>query len=285
MSIRSWTAALVVSTTVASLTLYGCGTRVGTGGGSNSGAQAPLAVITPIGHKATSSPGADPVAIAVRSGADVVLSAKDSDGLAVALKTFAWSQTGGPSLPALPSPGALLYRTSNTVSFRAPNVTTSTKLTFRLTVTNALDTSSTANAEVTVLPASDSDQFLIPQVTDGPPPQKFQVVVATAEGLTGLTSDTPVCLKVARQVQYRGRNQGAQEVPLVADLPQLPELQADTAWLASVDTVPATNPDGSSNLGNAVHSHTNLHVAFPVPTFNDEELFASFNQPAPGESG
>jgi hypothetical protein len=285
MSIRFWAAALVVSTTVvASLATSGCGTRVGTGGGSDSGAQAPLAVITPIGYKATSAAGASPVAITVRSGADVVLSAKDSDGLAVALKTFSFAQTGGPALPALPSAGALLYRTSNTVSFRAPDVTSATKLTFRLTVTNALDTSSTTDAEVTVLPSSDSNQFLIPQVVNSPPPQKFQVAVATAEGLTGLTSDTPVCVKVSRQVQYRGRNQGAQDTPLVADLPQLPELQADAAWLASVDTVPATNPDGSPNLDNAVHSHTNLHFAFPLPAFNDEDLFALFNQPAPGES-
>src|SRR5882724_8479415 len=113
MSIRLMAAALVVFTTAAAL--CGCGTRVGTGGGSENGKQTPLAVVTPIGYKPTSASGANPVAITVRSGADVVLSGKDSDVLAVALKTFAWAQTGGPSLPALPSAGALLYRTSNTV--------------------------------------------------------------------------------------------------------------------------------------------------------------------------
>ena len=285
MSTRFWAAALVVSTTVvASLVTSGCGTRVGTGGGSENGNQAPLAIITPIGFKPTSAAGASPVAITVRSGADVVLSGKDSDGLAVALKTFGWSQTGGPNLPALPSTGALLFRTANTVSFRAPNVTAPTKLIFRLTVTNALGTSSTADAEVNVLPSSDPNQFLLSQAVDGPPPQKFQVVVATAEGLTGLTADTPVCVKVGRQVQYRGRNQNPQDVPLLATLPQLPELQADTAWIAAVDAVAATNQDGSSNLVNAAHSHTNPHLVFPLPTLNDEDLFALYNQPVPNES-
>jgi len=285
MSIRFWAAKLVVSTTVvASLAISGCGTRVGTGGGSDNGAQAPLAIITPIGFKPTSAASASPVAITVRSGADVVLSGKDSDGLAVALKTFAWSQTAGPALPALPSTGALLVRTANTMSFRAPNVATSTKLTFRLTVTNAVGTSSTADAEVTVLPSSDSNQFLIPQVVDGPPPQQFEVVVATAEGLTGVAADSPVCVKVGRQVQYRGRGQNATDAPLLADLPQLPELQANTAWVASVDAVAATNQDGTSNLINAVNSHTNVHVSLPLPTLNDEELFALYNQPAANES-
>src|SRR5262249_15012448 len=135
MSIRVWMATLVVATTVCASFISGCGTRVGHIG-SNGGGPAPLAVITPIGFKPTSAAGADPVAITVRSGADVVLSAKDSDGVAVALKSFGWAQTGGPALPALPSSGALLYRTSNTVSFRAPDVAAATKLTFRLTVTN-----------------------------------------------------------------------------------------------------------------------------------------------------
>jgi len=202
----------------------------------------------------------------------------------VALKTFAWSQTGGPSLPALPDTGALLYRTANTVSFRAPNVTAATKLTFQLTVTNALNNSASATAEVTVVPSSDANQFLIPSITDGPPPQKFEVVVATAEGLTGTTADTPVCVKVGRQIQYRGRNQGPQDAPLVADLPALPALQADTAWPATVNAVAAVNTDGSSNLANAAQSHTNPHVALSIPTLNDEDLFALFNQPVAGET-
>lgn len=278
MSIRFWAAAVVV----ASLSATGCGTKVGNGGGgTNGGGPPPSVVITPIGYKAATS---NPVAFTVRSGADVILSGKDSDGISVALKTFAWSQTGGPSLPALPDTGALLYRTANTVSFRAPNVTAATKLTFQLTVTNALNNSASANAEVTVVPSTDANQFLIPSITDGPPPQRFEVVVATAEGLTGTTADTPVCVKVSRQIQYRGRSQGPQEAPLVADLPALPSLQADTAWAATVDTVAATNTDGSSNLGNAARSHTNPHVVLSIPTLNDEDLFALYNQPVAGET-
>src|SRR4051812_37708985 len=170
MSIRFWAAAVVV----ASLTITGCGTNVGKGG-TNGGGPAPQVVITPIGYKALAS---SPISFTVRSGADVLLSGKDSDGLSVALKTFSWKQTGGPALPALPDTGALLYRTSSTVSFRAPNVTAPTKLTFQLTVTNALNNSASANAEVTVVPSTDQNQFLIPSVVDGPSPQRFEVAVA-----------------------------------------------------------------------------------------------------------
>jgi len=276
MSIRFWAAAVVV----ASLTVAGCGTNVGKGG-TNGGGPAPQVVITPIGYKALAS---NPISFTVRSGADVLLSGKDSDGISVALKTFTWKQTGGPALPALPDTGALLYRTANTVSFRAPNVTAATKLTFQLTVTNALNNSASANAEVTVVPASDQNQFLIPSVVDGAPPQRFEVAVATAEGLTGTTTDSPVCVKVSRQIQYRGRNQGPQDTPLVADLTAIPQLQADTAFAASVDAVAAVNGDGSSNIGNAAKSHTNPHVVLSIPTLNDEDLFAMFNQPVEGET-
>ncbi|MGH8138199.1 MAG: hypothetical protein ACREVV_08405 [Steroidobacteraceae bacterium] len=281
MSIRIWTIALLIA-----LATAGCGTRVGKGPGGTGGGggSTPLVVITPIGHKATSAAKTDPVAITVRSGADVILSGKDSDGGSVALTSFAWAQTGGPPLPALPDPGALLYRTSNTVSFRAPQVAAATKFSFRLTVTSAEAVAGTANADVTVEPASDPNQFLIPAIIDGPPPQKFQVVVATAEGLSGLTANVPVCVRVLRTVQYRGSAQGPTDPPLTADLPQLPALQADTSWIAADGAVAAVNSNGSSNLANAVHSYTNPRVLFDLPTFNDEDLFALFNQPVAGES-
>jgi hypothetical protein len=268
------------------LATVGCGTRVGnSNGGSGNTGPAPLVVITPIGHKATSAAGANPVTLTVRSGADVTLSGKDSDGLSVALKTFEWSQSGGASLPSPPDVGALLYRSANTVSFRAPAVAAPANLTFQLTVTNALGGSASGTADVTVIPAEDSNQFLAPPTK----PRNFQVGVATVDGIdkSTLSAGVPVCVRVARQVQYQSRD-GIIHDPLT--LPQLASLQADTTW--SQSTSDASKSAGAaaakdSNTGllsdtsvaAALTNFTNPRVTFEVPSFNDDELFAMFNQP------
>jgi cytochrome c5 len=273
MSIRLWTVAIGL----AALTTAGCSTRVGNGnGGTDNTGPTPSVVITPIGHK---SAGANPVTLTVRSGADVTLSGKDSDGGPVALKTFEWSQSGGTvTLPQPPDPGALLYRTANTVSFRAPRVATATKLSFKLTVTNALGGTGTGTVDVTVIPADDSNQFLAPPTK----PRRFQIGVATVDGLdkVSLSGDVPVCVRVGRQVSYTSRD-GATHPPV--SLPQLPALQADTAWSASV-SAKAAKDSGTSTLTDtsvslAMKDFSNPRVTFDVPSFNDEDLFAMFNQP------
>jgi hypothetical protein len=273
---RLWTVALVL----VALAITACGTRVGTGGGGSGSNPGLKALITPIGYKATSNTGANPVTLTVRSGADVILSGKDSDGGAVALKSFAWAQTAGPALPALPSSGALLYRTANTVSFRAPQVAQDTALTFTLTVTDARGATATATASVTVKPIGDADQFLsIPTAV-----HRFEVAAATAEGLTGLSADVPVCISVVREVQYTSRDGTQRNIVL----PQLTSLQADTAWTASAGGAAAgqngTTTLSKASVSTAVNTYTNPRVGFVVPTFNDEDLFAMFNQPVANES-
>jgi cytochrome c5 len=276
MSIRLWTVAIGL----AALATVGCGTRVGksNGGGGNTG-PTPLVVITPIGHKSASAAGANPVTLTVRSGADVTLSGKDSDGGSVALKTFQWSQSGGAvTLPQPPDPGALLYRTANTVSFRAPRVATATKLSFTLLVTNALGGTGSGTADVTVVPADDSNQFLSPPTK----PRRFEIGVATVDGLdkTTLSGDVPLCVRVGRQVRYASRD-GVTHPPV--SLPQLPELQADTSWSASVNAAAAKDSGTStltdSSVALAMKDFSNPRVTFDVPSFNDEDLFAMFNQP------
>jgi len=270
---------LTVAIGLAALATAGCGTRVGSShGGSDNTGPAPAVVITPIGYKATSAGGANPVTLTVRSGADVTLSGKDSDGGPVALKTFEWSQSAGPALPLPPDPGALLYRNANTVSFRAPRVATAGKLSFKLIVTNALGGTATGTVDVTVVPADDSNQFL------GPPtkPRRFEIGVATVDGIdkARLSADVPVCVRVTRQVRYTSRD-GVTHAPV--SLRQLPALQADTSWSASVsakaakDAGTATLTDTSVAL--AMQDFTNPRVTFDVPSFNDEELFSLYNQP------
>src|ERR1700733_2705238 len=85
----SW-AAMLFATVLAAIA--GCSSHLGQGNGNG---VAPAAIITPIGNVPTSAAGADPVTITVRSGSDVVMSAKDSNGLGIALIQFAWKQTSG----------------------------------------------------------------------------------------------------------------------------------------------------------------------------------------------
>ncbi|HUI61632.1 MAG TPA: hypothetical protein VLX90_15495, partial [Steroidobacteraceae bacterium] len=268
-----------VALALAVLATAGCGTRVGKEGSGSSNPSL-VAVITPIGHKATSAAGANPVAITVRSGGDVILSGKDSDGGGVAIKTFAWAQTGGTALPALPDPGAMLYRTSNTISFRAPYVATSSTLKFTLTVTDALGATDSADVNVTVEPAGDPNQFLtLPTV-----PHQFKVAVATAEGLNGLAADAPVCISVGRQIRYTSRD----TTQRLYNVPQDASLQVETSWSAASGGAAAgqngTTTLTDSSVAAGVASYTNPRVTFTVPTFNDDDLFAKFNQPVAGES-
>ena len=254
----------------------GCSTKVNE---INNGNPAPSAVITPVGSKPTSGAGTSSVAITVRSGSVVILSGKDSNGSGVALASFHFTQTGGPSLAAAPDVGAMLYQTSNTVEFTAPQVSSDTDFTFQLTVTNALNVSSTATATVTVTAANDPNEFLIPDVVDNSaPPRRFVVALAPSQKLT-LSSDNAVCVKVNRLLSYKSRDGTVHDGAQMLKLPALATLQANATWLQSVG---ATAPLSSSmgDVAAALQSTANPRVVFDVPTFNDVELQAMFNQPS-----
>jgi hypothetical protein len=79
-------AALLIAT-VCVLTITGCSSQLGKGSQSGTGT-APEAVITPIGNMLSSAAGVTPVTLTVRSGADVLMSGKDSDGHGIALSTL-----------------------------------------------------------------------------------------------------------------------------------------------------------------------------------------------------
>jgi hypothetical protein len=262
---RAWIAlALLVGASLA-----GCTSSV-----SSSHAPAPTAVITPIGYAPVTGSGS--MSITVRSGADVTLSAKDTDDNGIALKSFLWSQSAGPPLPALPDAGALLYRTNNTVSFRAPQVTSQTPLTFQVEVTNVENQSSTAQITVNVVPANDQDEFLLYPQTQ----RSFTVAVSTENGIgapagAALGASVPVCVSVRRNVSYLSRNDQMQSVAL----PQLKNLQVDASWAAGSIAAPATGAAAMS-IQTAVDSYSNPRVSFLIPSLNDEELFAMFNQPS-----
>ena len=280
LAARSRFAAVAIVCAV--LAAPGCSTKVG-----KDLNPPPNALITPIGIQPTSGAGTSSVSMVVRSGSLVILSAKDSDGLGVALAGFHFTQTGGPPLPQPPDVGAMLYTTSNTVEFTAPQVSTDTDLIFQLTVVNALNVSSTATAKVTVTAANDANEFLIPSVVDDPsPPRRFVVALAPASGLTNLTADAAACVKVSRQLSYKSRDgtlYGSSGHPMLT-LPLLADLQATATWRQAVGGAPPASLS-ATDVATALQSAKNPRVVFDVPAFNDVELAAMFNQPSFDSAG
>jgi mono/diheme cytochrome c family protein len=277
MSTRLSGAVLVLA---ALATAAGCGTRVGSQSSqsTSSPGHGPIVIATVIGQNPTSAPNANPVAVTVRSGADVVLSGKDSDSTDAAIKSFGWTQTGGQQLPAAPDIGALLYRTSSTASFRAPLVPPGAPpLTFRLTVTDAHGVTGTADVSVTVVPPSDTDQTLFrPELV-----RTFNVAVLTTDGFGGnaLSADAPVCVQLLRTLNYQTRSAGLTGPNNTAKPVALAPLQLETAWKSGTTVTAAGAGSDSTSVQAAIDSFSNPRVTFTLPLLNDEEIFARYNQP------
>jgi hypothetical protein len=256
------------------LTTAGCSSKLGTQSGS-SASTGPQVVATPIGHKAIAGGTATSATIMVRSGADVLLSGKDSQPGSAPIKTFAWTQSTSDTAQA-----DLIYVTSNTVDFTAPTVAAETSLNFKLTVTDSNGNSATAQVVVKVEPASDPDQFLTAPATD-PLPRSFQVAVAPVTAIPA-GADMPVCISLDRTVSYYERGPAGSTPRSVRNSVALPAVNVDATWLkASGGVGAATGPADTtySNLQAAVTSYTNPRTTFTVPAFNDQDLFRLFNQP------
>jgi hypothetical protein len=267
MRLRSW----AVLSAAAICVLSSCSSRLGTqqGGGSQNGS-GPLVVATPIGHKATSKAGTDPVAITVRSGADVLLSGKDTQSRGSPVTNFSWTQATTDV-----SRVTLLYRTSNTVDFTAPTVATPTLLNFTLTAQDSSGASAAAHVAVTVVPASDTSQFLTTPLTN-PTQQTFQVAVVPLNGLSHLQADAPVCITLDRTIHYTNRN----HLPASVTLARRASDQVDAAWLQSAGAVGASaSTSGPPNVSAGVASYTNPRATFSVPSLDEDDLFALYNQP------
>jgi len=252
----------------------GCSSKIGSHESAAAGS-GPQAVITPIGHKATQSNGT--TTLTVRSGADVVLSAKDTVNGSAALTSFAWTQNSSDT-PQV----NLIYRTSNTVSFTAPTVAQATPINLVLTVKDAHGNNSTAKATVNVQPVGDAGQFFTTPVTN-PTPRTFQVAIVPQQDLN-LSADTSLCISVSKTINYLQRGTGtastaAQPFPLPATRLEVKWLQAVTPVSVQHVLTGMTTPDQKLATNAAIASFTNPRVTFDVPIFNDEDLFVRFNQP------
>src|SRR5687768_1980562 len=180
-------------------------------GGSDVGDQQepqPEAVAVVIGQPFTSASGG--VQTKVRSGAEVMLSGKESrkgEGDAgLPIITFEWEQTN------TSSPVQLVERSSNTVSFTAPRVLTPTTLTFRLTVGDAQGQTDTTDVSVQVEPIRDPDRFLeYMEASD-----EFEVVAATtaavpADATSSPTDVIPFTVTMTKLVSFTDRDRVARE--------------------------------------------------------------------------
>jgi hypothetical protein len=183
--------ARLVTGMVACAVLSGCG---GAGGGGQYGeapTRAPMAVASVLGTGA--GPGRDAT---VKSGTEVTLSAKDSEGVDSPILQFAWVQTD-----TTPFRVAFSERSRTAVNFVAPRVTARTTLSFRLDVADGEGDRASDAVDVVVEPIGDADRFL---TYFGSDPDRFALVAALARG-TRVLADATLAIEARRSVTYADR--------------------------------------------------------------------------------
>ncbi len=194
----------------------------------------------------------------VRAGADVLLSGENSQKGATdtgaPLISFKWEQIDPGTTPV-----QLIYRTSNTVSFLAPQVSQDTTLKFKLTVADGEGRSGSTEADVLVKPFRDVDHFL--QYLDVP--GTFPVVVGTdakvaADPAAGATAQVPVSVTMTKLVSFTDRN-GITHSRVALSGP----VTVNTGWTARL---------GSG--GNGCAAPENPTVNLPVPRVNLDDVLA-----------
>ncbi len=147
----------------------------------------PTAVITVIGD------GSSPTT--VRASSDVLLSGKESFDPDDPVTVFQWRQTA-PDAPRV----TMVQRSSNSISFAAPDVAEQTTLTFELTVQSPDGASGSTTKDVVVEPASDSNRFLhYAETASG-----IRVLAGRSGGTPGDTLAFTVSMTL--HVQYPSRN-------------------------------------------------------------------------------
>lgn len=156
------------------LTLVGCG-----GGKQGAGYQHDS---QPIAKASVLDAGYGDDAFTVRSGTDILLSGKDSDGIDDPILNFKWtvisSSTTAYSLTQLQS--MLVERTSNTKLFRVPTVTEPTQVVFELSIRDADGKDSTDTVAINIVPVGDTDTYLLQGAVGNNLYNQYELVVALA---------------------------------------------------------------------------------------------------------
>lgn len=195
----------------------------------------------------------------VRAGADVLLSGEDSqkgeNDTGSPLISFKWEQLDPGSTPV-----ELIYRTTNTVSFVAPQVTSDTTLKFKLTVADGAGDSASTEADVLVKPVRDADHFL--QYLNVP--GTFPVVMATqtpiaADPAADATAQLPVTVTMTKLVTFTDRNGvGHNAIPVGNPV------TVSTGWTARVGS-------GGDDCG----ANENPILRLPIPRINLDDVLGA----------
>ncbi|HKE94898.1 MAG TPA: hypothetical protein VKB34_11365, partial [Povalibacter sp.] len=124
--------------------------------GHQDNAKAPPTAVAAVLNQPFTRDANGKVSTRVRSGTQVFLSGKDSDGAVAPILRFVWQQTSVSQVNRV----TMVTRNANTVSFAAPMVPQDTQLHFQLTVTDANGSTDTRDVDVTVIAIADSNHFL-----------------------------------------------------------------------------------------------------------------------------
>jgi mono/diheme cytochrome c family protein len=150
MNMKSWAWVSVVG-----LALGGCG-GLSDVGEQESEKSEPFASVVVLNHPFTTDTSGK-VVTRVRSGSEVFLSGKDSDGESAPVLSYEWSKLDQSS-PA--DQVKLITRDKRTVSFSAPTVTQDVTLRYRLKVTDSKGKTAQKDVDVAVVAVPDNDRFL-----------------------------------------------------------------------------------------------------------------------------
>jgi hypothetical protein len=186
----------------------------------------PIADVAILNHPFTKDASGN-ITARVRSGSEVFLTGKDSDGTVAPVLQFDWTVV---TQNATASQIKLIRRNESTRSFTAPNVAADTPVQFRLTVVDANGQTAQKDVNVTIVAIPDSNHFLTYDL-DARSARFFQLVATTsrdvsASELKTLGNDVEFEIVVSKLIDYTKPFDDGSYLTLGAQ-------RLDGAWLAA----------------------------------------------------
>lgn len=241
MNSDRWLAGILLLTCL----LSGCGGGSGSDVGSQSDTK-PEAAAQAIGASITTSG-----VVTVRSGSEVLLTAKESEGYDDPILNFQWRQVDDSGYPV-----ALIERSAVARAFTAPRVTTTATLVFELTVEDSDGVRDTDRVKVRVTPVDDADLFLRPKVDDLSHYQ-YELVVAVEPGVT---SQSEFRLRIDTVARWPDRNGDTRELVLDSE------------------TVNGSWPEDFTGTEDSANAFFNPRLVRNIPLLDVDEINKRFEQ-------
>ena len=134
----------------------------------------PIASLTILGTAITNN------TFVTRSGSDVLVSAKDSEGVDDPILTYEFTaiSVNNTDLELANINTSLLERTRNTKAFKTPKVDKETVIEFQLTVSDSDQVERSTTATLVILPTQDADVFLTQKAVNDPEHNTYLLAVA-----------------------------------------------------------------------------------------------------------